>query len=119
MGSRLTVALVLGLMHGVSFECLTMGSIEVLEPKMSCRLNRLPVGFHIAGKGLWFCLFLLGIGLRASVAGFAFGNMFTETVDPLFFLPTASAFSVAISAFCVAIFSKDVLYKWVLALDSS
>nr|GFD24856.1 hypothetical protein [Tanacetum cinerariifolium] len=40
-------------------------------------------------------------------------------VDPLFFLPTASAFSVAISAFCVAIFSRDVVRKWVLALDIS
>nr|GFB10477.1 hypothetical protein [Tanacetum cinerariifolium] len=47
MGSRLRVALVLGLTHGVSFEGFTMGSVDVLEPKMSCRLNRLPVGFHI------------------------------------------------------------------------
>nr|GEZ06326.1 hypothetical protein [Tanacetum cinerariifolium] len=59
IGSRLRVALVLGLTHGVSSEGLTMGSVDVLEPKMSCRLNRLPVGFHI---------------------GFAFGNMFTGTV---------------------------------------
>nr|GEV97318.1 hypothetical protein [Tanacetum cinerariifolium] len=74
----------------VSFKGLTTGPIDVLEPKMSCRLNRLPLGFHIG-----------------------------VPVGPLFFLPTASAFSVAISAFCVAIFSRDVVRKWVLALDSS
>nr|GEZ07270.1 hypothetical protein [Tanacetum cinerariifolium] len=32
-------------------------------------------------------------------------------VGPLFFLPTASAFSVAISAFCVAIYSRDVILQ--------
>nr|GEZ86786.1 hypothetical protein [Tanacetum cinerariifolium] len=40
-------------------------------------------------------------------------------VAPLFFLPTALAFSVAISACCVAIFFWDVVRKWVLPLDSS
>nr|GFD06376.1 hypothetical protein [Tanacetum cinerariifolium] len=123
MGSRLRVALVLRLTHGVSFEGLTIGSVDVLEPKMSCRLNRLPVGFHIGTRvgctqsalfcgGMYFEL--MAYIPRASTFDFV-----GVPVGPLFFLPTASTFSVAISTFCVAIFSRDVVRKWVLALDSS
>nr|GEU35366.1 hypothetical protein [Tanacetum cinerariifolium] len=91
------------------------------------------------GEVLWgskkVTCFFLGNRVGCTQSALFYGRMYFELlvyipeastldfvgvhVGPLFVLPTASAFSVAISAFCVAIFSRDVVHKWVSALDSS
>nr|GFC34494.1 hypothetical protein [Tanacetum cinerariifolium] len=62
--------------------------------------------------------FFVNLGIMAYIPG-AITLGFTGFVVPLVLLPTVLAFSVAISAFCAAIFSRDVARKWVLALDNS